>query len=148
MGVQFLRPSRRELVLVLLTAGVSFILFAGSQQPKDGASNATWASSVYGSSLGKLADSSKYPSSWSSWLGSESSAPTSCDAGEANFWDSAAQYGTASQPDPKYGLNGPDDDVLVSQEERLLGTHKVGHAPGWTMMERAYVYNGSVYVVT
>lgn len=140
--MQFLRPSRRELILVVLTLGVSYILFAGSQT-QNGTSK-TWAE--YGSSLGRLADPATYPSSWSFWSDSDGASPATCEAKE-DFWHGVKQYGTASEPDST-GLNGPDDEVLVSKEERQLGTRKVGHSAGWTMMERAYVYNGSVYVVT
>ena len=152
--MQFLRPSRRELVLVLLTLGFSYVLFA-SVQEEAGASRskgASWASQyISGSRLGKLADPSFSPSSWNFWSGSGSArSAATCDSKEADFWAGARQYGTTPRTDTVFGSEGqgPDDEVLMSKEERLLATKKVGHAPGWTMMERAYVYNGSVYVVT
>jgi hypothetical protein len=150
MGVQFLRPSRRELVLVLLTLGFSYVLFASIQGQGPSGKGPSWASQVIsGSSLGKLSDPSQSPSRWNFWSSDSTSAK--CQVSEADFWTQAQAYGSTPRDDAKSPLLGPDDEVdeaLMSREERLFGTVKVGHAPGWTMMERAYVFNGSVYVVT
>ena len=41
------------------------------------------------------------------------------------------------------GEEEAEDDELAS-----VATVLVGHQPGWTIMERLYIFNGSFYVIT
>lgn len=46
------------------------------------------------------------------------------------------------------GWDAAFDDGEQYDEFTNLATTLKGHAPGWTIFERLYIYNGSFYVVT
>jgi hypothetical protein len=68
------------------------------------------------------------------WAHGQKGAGADADAGEDEFEYSGA-------------LGRLGMEAWKGDKTRLV-TRLVGHQPGWTVMEQAYVYNGSLYIVT
>lgn len=50
------------------------------------------------------------------------------------------------QGNEEFGVKGLQPHSSVAGHE--MKTELLGHAPGWTLMDRVYIFNGSFYVVT
>ena len=46
------------------------------------------------------------------------------------------------------GTDGFDESEEEAEDDSLHMSKLIGHAPGWTLMQDVYVYNGSIYVLT
>ncbi|WWD07339.1 hypothetical protein V865_005437 [Kwoniella europaea PYCC6329] len=148
---QVLRPTRRDILLCLLTLSFSYLLFSTP--------GSTTTQSIYPSSTGGKYKIPNwlFPSSHSS-SSSSSSGACAIGGGEKTFGESVKTYGfnmnTNIDDDdlPIGGGNGKSWDGGEEQQEddelQGLTTDLKAHAPGWTIMERLYIYNGSFYAVT
>lgn len=108
-----LKPTRRDVVLCLITLCLSYLLLRSSERLD-------------------LQPTRIVPDT--SILLPES---TVCKPREQSFSESVKTLGAS-------GLAWGDDGVEQARSDTVL----LGHQPGWTLMERVYVYNGSLYVVT
>ncbi|BEI89207.1 uncharacterized protein CcaverHIS019_0205690 [Cutaneotrichosporon cavernicola] len=118
-----LRPSRRDLMIVLLTLGVAFI-WLGNPKPSQRADNNSLADGSRGSSLGSL------------WGGGKSDCPPT-------------QHVTFEETVKKAGfVRTPGSTESDNEQFKHLNTKMLGHTPGWTMFEQLYLFNGQLYVVT
>ena len=145
------RPSRRDLILVLITLSFSYLLFSTGEAPTR-ASTTVEPPSRY-----RLSD-------WSQlWRGS--GPPHGAGAGgrgggygpveirEKTFGESVKSYGLQSASemgDAREGGGSWDTEEESAEDDELeaLSTVLKGHQPGWTIFEKLYIYNGSFYVVT
>ena len=131
-----LRPTRRDVLLCLVTLSFSYLLFSSP-----GGSEALPAPN---------GASSKYRMPWTSLWGSEKSRPDVRVSSETTYTESVRGHGLqAIDESPKDdtrwdgGEEEEEDDTVFPGETKLLA-----HQPGWTMFDKLYVYNGSFYVVT
>jgi len=142
-----LQPSRRDIILCLLTLSFSYLLFSPPPTSEPlGLRNRSQASS----------GGYRIPG-WSKIFTTELGCPPVPSSGETTFGESVKMIG----PQVAMGVEGdefrrtsngrPWEEGEEEAEDDELGsvfTVLAGHQPGWTMMERLYVFNGSFYVVT
>lgn len=134
------RPTRRDVLLCLLTLSFSYLLFYSPPNSIPVPRPAASATST-----------SRYHLPWSSVFSSSKSCPPPAGPRhDTTFTESVKSYGFGGideQPagDQRWdgGEEEAEDDEIVAGETRLLG-----HAPGWTLFDKLYVFNGSFYVVT
>lgn len=115
-----LRPSRRDLMIVLLTLGVAYMWLG----------NPNRAQSVDGSEGGRMS------SLGSLWGGRKGDCPP---PQSVSFEETVKKVGFVRKP----GSTEPDNEQF-----KHLNTKMLGHTPGWTMFEQLYLFNGQLYVVT
>ncbi|WVW80851.1 hypothetical protein I302_102841 [Kwoniella bestiolae CBS 10118] len=146
---QFLRPTRRDVLLCLLTLSFSYLLFSTP--------SSTSTQPVH---LSNTSKGGKY--GIPNWLFPSSSSSHSSSGvcgvgGEKTFGESVKTYGFSAGVDldldlPSGEESGQSWDGGEEQQEddelQGLTTELKAHAPGWTVMERLYIYNGSFYAVT
>lgn len=148
-----LRPSRRDLILVLITLSFSYLLFSSPDNP----TRSSEVVPVTPPSRYRLPD-------WSLWRSSHSSpscSPASLAAAagrEKTFGESVKTYGVSrasvgEAPDElDVGQRGEywdgGEESAEDDELEAISTLLKGYQPGWTIFERLYIYNGSFYVVT
>lgn len=146
MGALF-RPTRRDLLLCLLTLSFSYLLFSPSPT-----SNPTphpiAAIKSTGSGIGS--STSRYKLPWTSIFKGDSCPQSGHHITETTFTDSVKSAGIPDSGDAVVGekwdagVEEADEDDEVLQGETILR----GHQPGWTLFEKLYLYNGSFYIVT
>ena len=132
------RPTRRDLMLCLLTLSFSYLLF--SQAPSTIPEPIPTPAPIRPYRLPK----------WSIFNPTEKTCPpVETLVRDTTFTESVKSYGIATPDgsgDWDSGARGWDG--LAEDGNQILSTVKLGHQPGWTLFERLYVYNGSFYVVT
>lgn len=135
-----LKPTRRDVLLCLLTLSFAFLLFS----PAPLAEPATLNRSSGG----------QYRLPGLSGLFHSLSSLCQARSDEVTFGESvkAVGFGAADAEADYMNIEGGweaafDDDEQYDEFINLATTLK-GHAPGWTIFERLYIYNGSFYVVT
>lgn len=174
-----LRPSRRDLLLVVLTLSLSYLAFGRGEgsQPVAAFSPSSLLSQrpISGKNSGNHPPNGglpEYLDSWKSPLGSFSSIPAAskCPPGiqvlkhetftesvETRGFDGVAlakAKGTSSSGDggkseTTTAAAAPIDwDDMEDETVQEMMTVKLAHQPGWTLAEKFYLYNGSIYVVT
>lgn len=127
-----LRPTRRDLVLVLLTFAAAY-LFLG---PHAAVGRAKTAAQSGRSRFNSLTD-----------LISGKNKAEICDhvpgsgQGGLLFDESVKKVGFVKNAEKPVGDD--EDDEFA---DRI--THLKGHSPGWTLFEKLYLFNGQLYVVT
>lgn len=153
-----IRPSRRDLILVLLTLSFSYLLFSSPSSSGQPIPPPTRSSSSTTPSRYRLSDWSQI---WRSNSAAASAACAADDLGavrEKTFGESVQTFGVARSSIAE----GPDEldegsrgefwdggeESAEDDELEAISTVLKGYQPGWTMFERLYVYNGSFYVVT
>ena len=135
-GILSIRPTRRDVLLCLLTLSFSYLLFT----PPGTAGTASYTPKPA-------------PNRWSSLFSGGSTTGSQCTttgSQEVTFGESVRTYG------PNAGIDtiksGPvwDGGEEEAEDDGLAGVQTVllGHAPGWTLMDRVYIYNGSFYIIT
>jgi hypothetical protein len=171
------RPTRRDVLLVLLTISTSYLFFtprldvsAQLRQPIKAISSPSASLSAGSVGAGK-----KYIPDW---LWPVYTPPSSEGDGagvrEETFGESVRTYGYSAvagsaveggrvqgmgleewdQGSEEYSVTGQvhghDKEDREGNKGGLEGmkTELLGHAPGWTLMDRVYIFNGSFYVVT
>lgn len=124
-----LRPSRRDLLLVLLTFGVAWLFFASPSTPASPGRSDIYAESSRSSRLGSL---------------------TGLLRGGKGGYDGAAGEGavTYTESVKKVGFKADSSEDVDPEQFAHLNTKMLGHTPGWTMFEKLYLFNGQLYVVT
>ncbi|WWC92261.1 uncharacterized protein L201_007215 [Kwoniella dendrophila CBS 6074] len=158
-----LKPTRRDILLCLLTLSFSYLLFSN---PTATPQNIRSPNPISSSSSSIPNEGSKYklpnwffPSSSSSSSLSSSSVADICNIGgsskELTFGESVKTFG--------FGSGETTDDIVENgsgklwdqgeeqqEDDELQGlvTNLKAHSPGWTIMERLYIFNGSFYAVT
>jgi hypothetical protein len=138
------RPTRRDLLLVLITLSFSYLLFSSPSPEAPLAPRPTPVSADHPSRY-RLPD-------WSQlWKTKQGQA----QAWERNYAESVRTYGIsraslAEGPDALDDRPGWDGGMEEAEDDELegLSTVMTGHQAGWTMFEKLYIYNGSFYVVT
>lgn len=133
----FLRPTRRDVLLCLLTLCFAYLLFSPVLPVEPAAPS---RSSTSGYRLSSL--SGFFPSLFSL-------CQTRSD--EVTFGETvkAVGFGAADADADSTKIEGGWEAALdVDEQFANLATTLKGHAPGWTVFERLYIYNGSFYVVT
>lgn len=138
-----LRPSRREVLLCLLTLSFSYLLFS----PQPASDPIRPATASRGIRIPALSD----------FFTTESACPPLPPSSrETTFGESTRMIG----PNPAIvreadefsrNRNGkPWDQGEEAEDDELesVATVLTGHQPGWTLMERLYIFNGSFYVIT
>lgn len=135
-----LKPTRRDVLLCLLTLSFAFLLFS----PPPLAEPATLNRSSGG----------QYRLPGLNGLFHSLSSLCQARSDEVIFGESvkAVGFGAADAEADYMNIEGGsesafDDDEQYDEFINLATTLK-GHAPGWTIFERLYIYNGSFYVVT
>ncbi|OCF33685.1 hypothetical protein I316_04759 [Kwoniella heveanensis BCC8398] len=156
-----LRPTRRDILLCLLTLSFSYLLFSTpstegiptpaplTARPGAGSPSADGG----GSGTGRY----KLPG----WFfpGSSSSSSASavdCESGkELTFSESVKPVGFGNDDTTEFSpalADGKpwDEGEEEEEDDELQGLTTIfrAHAPGWTLAEKLYIYNGSFYVVT
>lgn len=170
------RPTRRDLILVLLALSTTYLFL--SPRPETSTLGNTADPPVYlhptpigdNSGTGASGKLKLIPD----WLWhSPTSAPNPAPepARESTFGESVRTYGTSQSGYVMGGSAGagvgesnriqgmPDQIWDQGNEDRPLSgdsapeingltTELLGHQPGWTLMDRVYLFAGSLYVVT
>jgi hypothetical protein len=125
-----LRPTRRDLLLVILSFTVAYVLFSSPERR---------VGSVAGASR-----TSRFKSLSTAFGGSNSD---NCPAGglhDRSFEDQNRKVGFKVGPGDEAGHNEGDElDEYAKMETKL-----VDHTPGWTMFEKLYLFNGQFWVLT
>lgn len=150
-----LRPTKRDLLLCLLTFSFSYLFLhspPGASHPISSYTNTQGGSK---SNIGY-----RIPV-WPFGSGNTPSTPAvkssvggqSTIVEEESYTDSVKPVGMSAevlQPHHGGGVHAWDEGQEAAEDDELGGVITVlrGHQPGWTLMERVYVYNGSFYVVT
>lgn len=147
-----IRPSRRDLILVLLTLSFSYLLFSTNEPP----TRAT--TTVDPPSRYKLSDWSQL---WRGGSHTDNGVGGSCgpvEIREKTFGESVKSYGVSraslaeGADELDRGAKGEfwdgGEESAEDDELEAISTVLKGHQPGWTIFERLYIYNGSFYVVT
>ncbi|WOO79298.1 uncharacterized protein LOC62_02G002829 [Vanrija pseudolonga] len=121
-----LRPTRRDVILVVLSLAFALLFLTPSHHPNAAAPR---PSSKSGGRFGK----------WGSILG-----PSQAHSvlREPSFEETVQPAGFVSADGVSH------DDAAESDEFADKATVMLGHTPGWTMFERVYIYNGQMVVVT
>jgi hypothetical protein len=145
------RPTRRDILLVLITLSFSYLLFSS---PTPEAPLAPRPAPV------RAEQPSRYRlPDWSQLWKTKQEQVQACDSlempRERNYAESVRTYGIskaslAEGPDDLDDGRGWDGGVEEAEDDELEGISTVmtGHQAGWTMFEKLYIYNGSFYVVT
>lgn len=151
-----IRPSRRDIILVLLTLSFSYLLFGGGSDipARSGTIETVTPPSRY-----RLSDWSLFRSSHSSAASCTADSLALAGSGrEKTFGESVKTYGVSrasvgeapDELDP--GSRGEfwdgGEESAEDDELEAISTVLKGYQPGWTIFERLYIYNGSFYVVT
>jgi len=145
------RPTRRDILLVLITLSFSYLLFSSPSPEAPLAPRPDPVSADHPSRY-RLPD-------WSQLWKTKQGQAQACDSlempRERNYAESVRTYGVsraslAEGPDALDDGHGWDGGVEEAEDDELegLSTVMTGHQAGWTMFERLYIYNGSFYVVT
>ncbi|WVR08542.1 hypothetical protein IAU60_005597 [Kwoniella sp. DSM 27419] len=148
-----LRPTRRDVLLCLVTLSFSYLLFSSP-----GGSQSVPAPKINGGPGTAGASGGRYRlPGWffpTSSSGEESAVSQACGR-EITFGESVKPVGFGYDDTTEFHPALPDGKPWDEGEEELeddelegLTTVLKGHAPGWTLAEKLYVYNGSLYVVT
>ncbi|KAL7422875.1 hypothetical protein Q5752_002172 [Cryptotrichosporon argae] len=147
MPLGSLRPTRRDALLCILTLSFSYLLFATPSDPA-----ASKQVGPPGSSVSTAGRTSRL-SSWSGLFGGSQSCPAvEIREKDLSFGETLRTVGvgledldTVANPSQAWdgGEEEQEDDEFQSEATLLLG-----HAPGWTLADRLYVFNGSFYVIT
>ena len=144
------RPTRRDILLVLITLSFSYLLFSSPSPEAPLAPRPAPVSSE---------QPSRYRLDWSHLWKTKQGQAQACDSlempRERNYAESVRTYGVsraslAEGPDALDDGNGWDGGVEEAEDDELegLSTVMTGHQAGWTMFEKLYIYTGSFYVVT
>ncbi|WRT70692.1 uncharacterized protein IL334_007690 [Kwoniella shivajii] len=164
-----IRPTRRDILLCLLTLSFSYLLFSSPSTsesiPIKPHSQLQKSSSSY-SSKSSLSSKYKFPdwlfpassssSSSSSASHSSSSGHYGSGIGEVTFGESVKPCGFGNDAEdttefiPALKDGKPWDEgeeELEDDELESSVTILKAHSPGWTVMEKLYIYNGSFYAV-
>lgn len=123
-----LRPTRRDVILVVLSLAFALLFLTPSQHPNAAAPRPS-SSKSGGGRFGK----------WGSILGPS---PAHAVVREPSFEETVQPAGFVSTEGVSH------DDTAESDEFADKATLMLGHTPGWTMFERVYIYNGQMVVVT
>nr|XP_019007353.1 uncharacterized protein I206_07919 [Kwoniella pini CBS 10737]OCF46134.1 hypothetical protein I206_07919 [Kwoniella pini CBS 10737] len=162
------RPTRRDLLLCLLTLSFSYLLFSTP-------SSNTTIQTLKSPKSSSNSNSSKYklpnwlfPSSSSSSSSSIKSNSKICNLGEnynneLTYSESVKTFGFLNPSELQEGEFGSleldstinkgskswDEGEEEQEDDELesLTTSLKAHSPGWTVMEKLYIYNGSFYAV-
>ncbi|GFZ48068.1 hypothetical protein JCM24511_05816 [Saitozyma sp. JCM 24511] len=156
-----IRPTRRDILLCLLTLSFSYLVFSSPPAASETAFVATTRIRPPTATA-----PSRIPN-WSKLWGSKVEPDLSCSAEETlreeTYGESVKTYGSSvvnlaaldvdvdslgvgkSGATNKWGVEGEqaEDDELTG-----VTTSLKGHEAGWTLMDQVYVFNGSLYVVT
>jgi hypothetical protein len=158
---QSIKPTRRDVLLILITLSFSYLLFSSPTQPDRLVPRPT--TSIKSDPLAKAqveGSGSRYRlPDWSHlWNSKHGQNSQDCDISqmprERNYEESVRTYGVsrASLSEGPDGLDHGawDGGVEEAEYDELEGisTTLKGHQAGWTMFEKLYIYNGSFYVVT
>ncbi|WWD20713.1 hypothetical protein CI109_105189 [Kwoniella shandongensis] len=158
-----LRPTRRDILLCLLTLSFSYLLFS-TPPSLDPVIVRGSLPGGGGGGRGDGSSSSRYRlPSWSSFL---SSSPSTADetcivnraGAEVTFGESVRPVGFGKVGEVETidfiphvdGAKPWDEGEEEAEDDELEGMATImkGHAPGWTLFERLYIFDGSFYVVT
>lgn len=128
MSSRGLRPTRRDLLVVVLTFGIAFVFFTAPQHPA-----LAGGGSSSGSGSGRK---------WGSLLAGGHRSDN-CDPADGSV------VGHAYPAMKKAGFVRADPNQKVFNDDfSHMMTKKVGHSDGWTMFEKLYLFNGQLWVVT
>ena len=135
-----IRPTRRDVLLCLLTMSFSYLLFSAPPSAETIASPANAAG----------AKSHQYLPWKTLWHSDESCAVPAATGSETTFTESVRGHGLqAIDESPKGDAPWDGGEEELEDDQVFPGeTMNRGHQPGWTLFDRLYVYNGSFYVVT
>jgi hypothetical protein len=147
------RPTRRDVLLILITLSFSYLLFS-SPTPE-----APLAARPAPPRVDQSAASRYRLPDWSQLWKTKQEQAQACDSlempRERNYAESVRTYGVsraslAEGPDALDDGQVWDGGVEEAEDDELEGMSTVlkGHQAGWTMFEKLYIYNGSFYVVT
>ncbi|WVQ85943.1 hypothetical protein IAT38_008111 [Cryptococcus sp. DSM 104549] len=132
-----LRPTRRDILLCLLTLSFAYLLFSSPPTSDPVAPTST---------TGRY----RLPG-WGSWSGSSAASKCAVQDKGLRFMDSVKPVGFGSPGDDtaEFGKqwDGGEEEEEDDEFEGMATVLK-GHAPGWTLFEKLYIYNGSFFVVT
>ncbi|KAK4688610.1 hypothetical protein P7C73_g1504, partial [Tremellales sp. Uapishka_1] len=148
-----IRPTRRDVLLCLLTLSFSYLLFSSHLEPSNG--NLLGPD---GRPIPNVSSRLRIPGLSYLYGPSEDSCPAAkVISRETTFGESVKTYGLALGDNdidelvPNHGGVPWDGGEEAAEDDEFLGaahTTLLGHAPGWTIMDKLYVFNGSFYVVT
>ncbi|ODN99466.1 hypothetical protein L198_03310 [Cryptococcus wingfieldii CBS 7118] len=137
-GSPSMKPTRRDVLLCLLTLSFSYLLFSSPPSSDPVALSASGGNRY------------RIPG-WSNFFPSSTGTSRSHDrSGEVLFTDSVKAVGVGSA-DVEFGKGNSWDGGEEEEEDdefESMATVLKGHSPGWTMFEKLYIYNGSFYVIT
>lgn len=164
------RPTRRDILLVLLTLSTSYLLFTPRPDPSASPLSSIPPITSSSSPALSLTAPAKPKTYIPDWLWPTSGPSTSCPTGtgvrEETFDESIRTYGSThfsgripaedriegfDQGNEDFGIAHPSGEGNVKGTEgelRDIKTELLGHQAGWTLADRLYVFNGSFYVVT
>lgn len=152
-------PTRRDLILIVLTLTSSYLLTSILSESPANLQAFPPSRNYYPAAPAGSGSSGK--NYIPSWLWPPASHHESIR--EESFGESVRTYGssaiTPSSVLSKTGLEEWDqgsEEMAVSSGMGVgntaglegMKTKLLGHAPGWTLMDRVYIFNGSFYVVT
>ena len=173
------RPTRRDILLCLLTISFSYLLFSSPQSSSSAVF--PFASSTSTSRTNRNSASSSdsgYFGKWNFFSQSDSCPAVSEDRAERTFGESVQTHGFTNSPshfntesvdvivtggskDDVTGIEQTDLEISAEgtwweegededEDDELENGATVlrGFQPGWTLVDRLYLYNGSFYVVT
>jgi hypothetical protein len=63
---------------------------------------------------------------------------------ELSFTESVRRVGAGGST----GTEGYDESEEEGEDDSFQMSKLLGHAPGWTLMEDVYIFNGSIYILT
>ncbi|WVO17415.1 hypothetical protein L204_105107 [Cryptococcus depauperatus] len=137
----FLRPTRRDLLLCIVTLSFSYLLFSPPLNTQGVSVNPAFAS--------------KYSHSWGRF-GSFFPASSSTSCPQINnevIWSETVKpvgFGVAGSGKFRQGTKvwAGGEEEEEDDEFQTLSTVLKAHSPGWTIFEKLYIHNGSFYVVT
>ncbi|WWC65051.1 uncharacterized protein I303_107665 [Kwoniella dejecticola CBS 10117] len=150
------RPTRRDLLLCLLTLSFSYLLFSTPSTTSQTLRSPTSSSASPYSSPKYRLPNWLFPSTTISGSGS-GVCSIGEGKGELTYSESVRTYGfsTPSEAEDTLGLDlgkgskSWDEGEEEQEDDELEGltTTLKAHSPGWTVMERLYIHNGSFYAV-
>ncbi|KAK8850528.1 hypothetical protein IAR55_004446 [Kwoniella newhampshirensis] len=156
-----LRPTRRDILLCLLTLSFSYLLFSSPPTVDSVISRGSIPAGGSPAAAGASSSSRYKLPSWGTFFPVSSSLDDSCSAvggvREVSFVDSVKPVGfgtigvDASEFVPASDDGRPwDEGEEEAEDDELEGVATIlrGHAPGWTLFDRLYIFNGSFYIVT
>lgn len=160
-----LRPTRRDILLCLLTLSFAYLLFSPApdtipipnQAPSSVGKHSPIAAAGGGGGYRLLGLGNLFygPSDSSS----KEYCATPSQSHQETFGESVKPVGFGSLlggdvGDRRTGLEGVDKNwdggEEQAEDDELQGMTTIlrGHAPGWTLFDKLYIHNGSFYVVT